>query len=115
MLVLVGAALAVKLAAPVAAAVGELVHLLLVVLAIVAGIAGACLVAAGAWRLYRWRHTDAARTLAVPPRRVRAARPLPPPQQAIEQRPGELHLHLHGITAEDVAAILDRQARNERD
>jgi hypothetical protein len=66
-LVIVGAALAVKAAGPVVAAVGELVHVLLVVVAVVAGVAGACLVAAGAWRLYRWHHEDSARTLATPP------------------------------------------------
>jgi hypothetical protein len=39
---------------------------------------------------------------------ARAAQPLPQP--AIE-RPGELHLH--GVTAEDVAAILNLQADEE--
>ena len=52
-LVLVGAVLAVKLAGPVAATVGELVHVLLVMVAIVAGVGSACLLGFGAWCLYR--------------------------------------------------------------
>jgi hypothetical protein len=111
LLVLVGAALAVKLAGPAAAAVGELVHVLLVVVAVVGGAAGACLLGFCAWRLYRWRHEDAARTLAAPPSRVRAARPLPEPQperRAIE--PGQqLHLHFHGTDPAEVAEIIRRQ------
>jgi hypothetical protein len=43
-----------------------------------------------------------------PPKLVRAAQPLPPPQPATE-RPQEVHLHLHGVTAEDIAAILARR------
>ena len=39
------------------------------------------------------------------PHRARAARPLPPPRQAMERAP-EVHLHFRGVTAEDVAAIL---------
>lgn len=36
------------------------------------------------------------------------APPLPEPRPAIE-RPPEVHLHLHGVSAEDIAAILRRQ------
>jgi hypothetical protein len=40
---------------------------------------------------------------------ARAAQPLPqPPQPAIEHQQG-VHLHLHGISAEDVAALLRSQ------
>jgi hypothetical protein len=39
------------------------------------------------------------------PHRARAARPLPPPRQAMERAP-EVHLHFRGVTTEDVAAIL---------
>jgi hypothetical protein len=74
LLVLSGAALAVKLAAPVAAAVGELVHVVLVLVAVVAGVAGVCLLGFCTWRLYRWRQSGAARCtstttgMASPPR-----------------------------------------------
>ena len=39
---------------------------------------------------------------------ARAARPLPQPRPAIERAP-EVHLHLHGVTPEEVAAILNRR------
>jgi hypothetical protein len=69
--------------------------------------------------LWRWRRLAAAR--AVPPVRgalyplrgmARAAQPLPPPRPVIEH-PAEVHLHLHGISAADVAAIIE-QHRPER-
>jgi hypothetical protein len=105
---LVGAALAVKLAAPAVAAVGELVHVLLVVAVVVAGVTGAGLVAFIAWRWHHCRQPDAARAIAPPPGVARAAQGLSQPRPAIEQ-PGELHLHLHGVTAEDVAEIMRRR------
>jgi hypothetical protein len=75
--------------------------------------------------IWRWRRTykDAAR--ARPPFRgalyplhgvTRAAQPLPEAQRARElpaelqdETPAELHLHFHGVSAEDVAAILRNQ------
>ena len=39
---------------------------------------------------------------------ARAALPLPGPRPAIE-RPHEVHLHLHGASTEDVAAIIRRE------
>jgi len=44
------------------------------------------------------------------PQLARAAPPLPPPRPAIE-RPQEVHLHLHGVSAKDIAAILNREGR----
>src|SRR5256885_653936 len=41
-------------------------------------------------------------------RKVRAAQPRPWPRPAIERAP-EVHLHLHGVSAEDVAVILVRR------
>ena len=72
---------------------------------------------------WRWRRPrlDAART--APPafteaKVVRAAPPLPKERQAPEltaapgrKLPGGLHLHVHGVTAEDVAAILEHYRR----
>ncbi len=107
-LVLVGAALAVKFAGPVAASVGELVHVLLVVGAIILGVGAGGLLAFVA---YRVRHGGSRRTVrarVVPPLPPVAARPVQAhsePRPAIE-RSHEVHLHLHGVSAEDVAAIL---------
>ena len=42
---------------------------------------------------------------------LRAARPLPQPQQRASEAPGQLHVHVHGVTAEDVAAIIRQQIR----
>jgi hypothetical protein len=41
----------------------------------------------------------------------RAAQPLPAPRPAIERRP-DIHLHFHGVDADDVAAII-RQREGE--
>jgi hypothetical protein len=99
-------------AGPVLAAVGELVHIRLIIAAVIGGLGAVGLVALLAWR---WRRTLAGAARAMPPRTevVRAAQPLPKAQRPRElptglrgQTPGELHLHFHGVTAEDVAAIL---------
>ena len=53
----------------------------------------------------RRTRVDAARTMPpLPSKMVRAAQPLPEARRTIE-RPA-VHLHLHGVSAEDVAAIL---------
>ena len=39
------------------------------------------------------------------------AQPLPEPPRAIESG-GDLHPHLHGISAEEVAAIIERHRRD---
>jgi hypothetical protein len=106
-LVIAGAALFVNAAPLALAAAAGLLHLVLVAAAVILGLAAVGLVAFGAWRWHRYRHPDAARATAFPPGSARAAQALPRPPRAIEQ-PGELHLHLHGMTAEDIAAILAR-------
>jgi hypothetical protein len=89
-------------AGPVAAAVGALVHLLLVVAGILLAVAAGGLVA---YVLYWRRHPR-----PVPQWEV-TARQLPPQPRAIEQH---VHHHWHGVTAEQVAAILRHQeARDE--
>jgi hypothetical protein len=107
-LVVLAAALAVK-AAPVAlAAIAELLHMVLILAAVVVGLGAVGLVGLLAWRWLRTR-PDAARTVTQrAPASVRAAQPVPEPRPAVERAP-EVHLHLHGITAEDVAAILRNQ------
>ena len=107
--------LAVALLGPaVAAAVAELIHVLLIAAGVIAGVGAASLAGLLAWR---WRsRKDAAR--AMPPRTLvaRAAPPLPQARRTAElpaapqrEPPGGLHLHVHGLNAEDVAAILNRQ------
>jgi hypothetical protein len=39
--------------------------------------------------------------------------PLPAPQRPAIEAPRELHLHFHGVTAEDVAAIIAMQRAGE--
>jgi hypothetical protein len=105
--VLVVVAVAGPVLGAVAAAVAELVHVLLIAAAVIVGVGAAGLGGLLAWR---WRRTrpDAARAMPpLSPRVARAAQPLPAPPPAIERAP-EIHLHLHGVNAEDVAAIIAR-------
>jgi hypothetical protein len=103
-LVVLAAALAVKLAGPVLAAVAELLHVFLIMAGVVVGLGAVGLVGLLTWRWRRWQK-DAARAMPpYAPRMARAAQPLPEPPPAIEQ-----HVHFHGLSAEDVAAILNRQ------
>ena len=104
-LAVVAAALAVKVLPVVAGAVAELVHLVLIVAAVLAGIAAAAGAAYAAFRL-RHRATEPARLVyRAHPVAQRRSQALPEPRPALE-RPQEVHLHLHGISAEDVAAIV---------
>jgi ABC-type uncharacterized transport system permease subunit len=107
-LIVLGAAVVVAVAGPVLAAVAELLDLLLIVAGICLGLAAVGVVA---YVAYRVRHRP-----AIP---ARAAYPLPrvvqrpvqarsEPRAAIE-RPQEVHLHLHGVSAEDIAALLSRR------
>ncbi|MGN6175493.1 MAG: hypothetical protein ACTHPS_21470, partial [Streptosporangiaceae bacterium] len=91
-LVVLGAALAVRLAGPVLAA-AEVVYVLGIVVAVTVGGAAVALMVALASR-WRRRRLDAARA-EVPAAHLplRAAQPLPHLRHAIE-RPREVHLHL---------------------
>jgi hypothetical protein len=112
-LLLIGAALAVKLAGPVLAAVAELLHVFLIVAGVVVGVGAASLVGLLTWR---WRRTQADAARAMPPlpsKVARAAQPLPKarparvlPAERQRELPAEVHFHLHGVSAEDVAAAL---------
>jgi hypothetical protein len=113
-LVVIGAALAVKLAGPVLDAAAELLRVLLIAAGVIVFVGAASLVGLIAWR---WRsRKDAAR--AMPPRTLvaRAAQPLPKawpvhalPAESPRELPTEVHFHLHGVSAEEIAAILRRQ------
>ena len=113
--------LAVALLGPaVAAAVAELVHVLLITAAVIVSAGAAGLVGLLAWQLRRTR-VDAARTMPpLPSKMVRAARPLPQARRAGElpaapqrEPPGGLHLHFHGLDAAQVAAIIARQQEGD--
>jgi hypothetical protein len=111
----VGAAiLAAAIAGPVAAAVAELARIVVITIAVLGGLAltgGAALV------VLRLRQGRASRTTRVSfPRAVPLARAEPlsaPRREAIGPSRPELHLHFHGVTAEDVAEIIARQARRQ--
>ena len=107
-LVVLAAAAVVKLAGPVVAAVGELVHLALIVAGVIVGVGAIGLVGVLTWRWRRPRLDAARATPPLSPRVARAAQPPPEPRPAIE-RPQEVHLHLHGVTPTDIAAILARE------
>ncbi len=109
--VLVGAALAVKAAPAVLAAAAGLVRVVLIVAGVIVGVGAAGLVGPLTWR---WRRSRLAAARAVPPVRgvvyplhgaARAAQPLPQERRTPElpggsqrELPGELHLHLHGVS-----------------
>jgi hypothetical protein len=107
-LIIIGA---IAVAGPVAAAVAELLHLLVIVAVVLAAVAGAGGLALVAFRVSRGRQ-EAARVLY----RVTPAPPRPPPLHS-EPRPvieaprpeAHVHHHWHGVDAEDVAEILRRQ------
>ena len=90
------------------AAVAELVHVLVIVAAILLGVAGAGLVAFITWRCTATAIRGAARAVAPRPSAARAAQPPPEPRAALERVPA-CHLHLHGMAAEGIAAILRKR------
>jgi hypothetical protein len=107
-LVLVAAALAVRVAGPVLSAAAGLVHILLIAAAVILGLAGAGVVALIALRLRRMRPdmTRVVHRITPAPPRAAAGRTAP---QAIGPAPEvHVHHHWHGVSAEDVAAILAR-------
>ena len=65
-----------------------------------------------AWRVHRRRAPDSL------PMAQRAVQALPAPQQSTAalpapERPAELHLHFHGLTAEEAAAVLRRAIEDD--
>ena len=111
-LAVVAVALAVKVLPVVVDAVAELLRIVLITVAVLAGLAVAGGAAYVALRV-RHRATE-------PPRRVYQAHPLaqprsqalPEPRRSAAALPpagGQLHIHFHGVAPEDVAAIVERQ------
>jgi hypothetical protein len=112
LLIIIGA---IVLAGPVLAAVAELIHILLIVLAVLAGLAAVGVAALAAFHVHRWRTGGTSqRPLPAPPSQ-RAVQGAPAPravQAPREQRPAieqHVHHHWHGISPEDIAAILNRR------
>jgi hypothetical protein len=110
-LVIAAALIIAAIAGPVVAAVAELVRVLLVIVAVLAGLA---VIAAGAWLATRRRRIMTRSAISAyyqppVPRRTAQAVSAPRPRQLSDRgTDGALHLHFHGVSAEEVAAILAR-------
>jgi hypothetical protein len=102
--VLALAVLAVKLAGPAVAAVGELVRVALITAGVLLGVAAAAVVGLVAARAHRRALPPRELPRQVTPARAPWTVDAPQPRQLEAGR--ELHLHLHDVSAEDVAAIL---------
>jgi hypothetical protein len=110
------AVVVVRIAVPVLDAVAELLQVFLIVAGVIVGVGAAGLVGLLTWR---WRRTQADAARAMPPlptKMARAAQPLPKawpvhalPAEFPRELPAEVHFHLHGVSAEEIAAILRRQ------
>jgi hypothetical protein len=102
--VVAGMILATALAGPVVHAAVGLLHLVVIILAIVFALALVSVIALMAFRVHRRNQVPAVQVLQLRKTRVQEipasevpALPAPSP---------ELHLHFHGVDAEDVAAII---------
>jgi hypothetical protein len=107
--------LAVALLGPaVAAAAAGLLHLVLIVAGVIVGVGATVLAALLVWR---WRNWKASAARAMPPihqkmaplRAPEGTAPTRYPGETARELPGGLHLHFHGVSAEDVSAIIARQ------
>jgi hypothetical protein len=96
-LVILGAIALAAIARPVAHAIRDLIMVLGITVAVVLAVAGTAAVLT-----YRVRRRD---TRALTRRGIRA---LPTPEERALGRAQEVHLHFHGVSAEDVAAIIAR-------
>jgi hypothetical protein len=111
--VAVAAIVAAAIARPVLAAAAELVRLVLITGAALAGLAAA---GGAALVVYRVRHRRPGTPLPVHrgrPVTWQAAEPLPAPQRPAIEAPREVHIHVHGASAEDIAEALQRLPRGE--
>ena len=97
-LVILGAIAVAALAGPVAHAIRDLITVAAITVALVLAAAGTAAVLT-----YRTRRRDAR---ALTQRGIRA---LTAPEPRALRRTHEVHLHFHGVSAEDVAGIIARQ------
>jgi hypothetical protein len=107
-LVLVAAALVVRVAGPVLPAAAELVHILLIAAAVILALAAVGVVALIALRLRRTRPGMARVVHRITPAPPRAAAGRAEPQTIEAPREVHVHHHWHGVSADEVAAILAR-------
>ena len=113
LLAILGLALVASIAGPVVHAVAELVRVVLIAAAVILGLGLACGIALVAWRLRQGWVNRPRLVATVPPGLPKPAQALPAPPRsstALPARPTESHLHLHGMSAEQVAEVI-RQAR----
>jgi hypothetical protein len=93
----------------------ELLRVLLVAAAVIAGTGLAAGTGFVAWKLRRTRRRAARYTATVLHPRRRAAPPVSGhPHPALGARPAEVHLHLHGLTPEQAAEAIARHAQQAR-
>ena len=109
--VVLAAIVAASAAGPVVHAATDVIEVLAIVVAAIVGLALATGAALVAWRLRSVRQNTPRVVHQVPPATRRAAESLPAPQRSVAalpapERSAEIHLHLHGMSAEDVAAII---------
>ncbi len=105
-LVVIGLAIAAGSGAAAQAvhAAAELLHIVLIAVAVLAGVAVAGLAGLIVWQVRAHRQLHGALVHPAPPQRV----PLPGQRQAVPAP--QIHLHLHGpVSAADVAELIARQ------
>jgi hypothetical protein len=121
-LIILAAALLGPAVATAAAAVAELVHIVLITLAVLLGLGAVGLVALAAARVHHWR-TGAPVRMSVPapppwraveaPRAPRQGNSYPDAARPAIEAPRQVHLHFHGVDAADVAELLRRHSEHE--
>jgi hypothetical protein len=99
-------------AGPVVAAAAELVHILLIAVVVILAVGATVLVAYVAWRLRQSRANRVTPASSPRPLPQRPAESIEAPQQPAIGRPAEIHLHFHGVSAEDIAAAV-RHAKGQ--
>jgi hypothetical protein len=101
---------AVAIARPIEHAVDDVLHVLIIAACCLAGTAVAAGAAYAAVRLYRRHHRTPEHAPAVlaPPVRPEAVPARTAPRAIAAPQP-ELHLHVHGVSADDLAAIIRSQ------
>jgi type VI protein secretion system component VasK len=109
--VILAAIVAASVAGPVIAVAAELLRAVLIAAAVILGLGLAGGAALVAWRLRRGRQNAPLVVHQARPVTQRPAESLPAPQRPPIGRAAEVHLHFHGVTAEDAAAILDGRNR----
>lgn len=116
--VVLAAAVIAAVAVPVVRAVTHLLEVLAVVMAVVLGVGLLAGIALVAWRLRQGRQNTPLVVHRATPVTHRAAEPLTAPQQARAALPAperpELHLHFHGMSAADVAAVIAQHGQPVR-